>query len=112
MDGHEDRWWVLDNGMLPTEGEFPFGDHTISLVDEEAGGIVAYFNSLELANEYVAEKNKKQEICASVKFVAADVQSVNDELSDEEAEEFLENNYKRIQDRLCELGHSIIEDLM
>jgi hypothetical protein len=55
------RWSSMDSGFLPNDGVFPFDVLTVGVVDEEQGGIVAYFNSQELADEFVKFKNDTQE---------------------------------------------------
>ena len=47
---------------------------------------------------------------ATVTFVFEEVQSLF-KLEDAEAETWLSENRKYIEERLCELGHQVIEDL-
>ena len=38
------RYWIDDN-----PDEKPFGEHTLGIVDEDAGGVIAYVGTEELA---------------------------------------------------------------
>ena len=49
---------------------------------------------------------------ATVTWTAYDVQSLKPDWAVEKCEEFLEDNARRIQDRLIELGWEVIEDLL
>lgn len=49
---------------------------------------------------------------AKVEWTAEDVQTLREDMSTEEAESFLQNNQKHIQDRLVELGWEVIETLL
>lgn len=49
---------------------------------------------------------------AKVIWTAGDVQTLRPDLSDTEAENFLERNQKHIQERLVELGWDVIETLI
>lgn len=49
---------------------------------------------------------------ARVVWTPGDVQSIQPDLTDAEAEAFLDNNEKHIRDRLIELGHDVIRDLL
>jgi hypothetical protein len=49
---------------------------------------------------------------ATVTWTAYDVQSLRPSWTLEKAEEFLESNDRRIQDRLIELGWGVIEELI
>lgn len=49
---------------------------------------------------------------AKVVWSPEDIQSINPDMTYDEAEEWLQNNAKHIQSRLIELGHQVIEDLM
>ncbi len=42
------RYWIDDNPL-----ERPFGEHTVALVDEEAGGVVAYVNDYARALSFL-----------------------------------------------------------
>tara|TARA_Y100000310_G_scaffold209426_1_gene210059 strand:- start:13429 stop:13641 length:213 start_codon:yes stop_codon:yes gene_type:complete len=41
-DSDEERYWV-DENPCPETNKLPFGDASIALVDEKAGGIIAWF---------------------------------------------------------------------
>ena len=45
----DERFWIDDNPIKK-----PFGENTCGLVDEEKGGVIAYFGSLELAQSALA----------------------------------------------------------
>lgn len=49
---------------------------------------------------------------ATVRWVAADVQSAAPHLTEEEAESFLADNERVIQDRMVEVGNEAIADLL
>lgn len=49
---------------------------------------------------------------ATVTWTAEDVQTLRPSWTTEKSEEFLENNARRIQDRLIELGWEVIETLL
>ena len=55
---------------------------------------------------------KKRKTYAEVEWTPEDVRSLNNNLSLSEAEEWLIDNEKSIQDRLTELGWNVIEDLL
>lgn len=50
------RFWIDSD-----PSEKPFGEHTIGVVDEELGGIFAYFNNLVAADEYCSTLNAERE---------------------------------------------------
>ncbi|KKK75286.1 hypothetical protein LCGC14_2875240 [marine sediment metagenome] len=43
------RYWVDDNILVP----HPYGDNTLGIVDEHAGGIVAYVGNVKLAIQLI-----------------------------------------------------------
>lgn len=50
---------------------------------------------------------------AKVAWTASDLDELTpSNWSDDQKEEWLANNASRIQQRLCELGHQVIEDLL
>lgn len=49
---------------------------------------------------------------ATVTWTAEDVQSLRPDWTTDKCEEFLEDNERRIQDRLIELGWEVIETLL
>lgn len=49
---------------------------------------------------------------AKVVWTANDIQTLKEDWSDTECEEWLQNNQKHIQSRLVELGWQVIEDLL
>jgi hypothetical protein len=49
---------------------------------------------------------------ATVSWMAGDVQSLKPSWSLEQCEQWLEGNYKYIQDRLVEVGNEVIETLL
>lgn len=49
---------------------------------------------------------------AKVEWTAEDIQTLREDWTTEQAEEFLQNNQKYIQDRLVELGWEVIESLL
>jgi len=58
------------------------------------------------------DKNAHTEILtkASCTFVVEDVLSMFD-VTEDEAEEFLSNNRKHLQERMCELGWQVLEGM-
>jgi len=48
MEIENDRYWIDDNPL-----EKPFGIKTVGLVDENEGGVVAYFNTTWQAENYL-----------------------------------------------------------
>ena len=55
---------------------------------------------------------QSEEVCASIKFVAEDVQSVNADISIEDAEKFMKKYHVKIQDHLGTEGHAVIDELL
>jgi hypothetical protein len=51
------RYWILDT---EDEAITVFGEHTVSIVDEESGGIIAYVHS-DNAQRIVDALNSKRE---------------------------------------------------
>lgn len=49
---------------------------------------------------------------AKVEWTAEDIQTLREDMTVAEAEEFLQSNQKHIQDRLVELGWEVIESLL
>lgn len=49
---------------------------------------------------------------AKVEWTADDIKTLREDWTTEQAEEFLQNNQRRIQDRLVELGWEVIETLL
>lgn len=49
---------------------------------------------------------------AKVEWTAEDIKTLREDWTTEQAEEFLQNNQRRIQDRLVELGWEVIETLL
>jgi hypothetical protein len=49
---------------------------------------------------------------ATVTWTAEDIQTLRPDWTTERSEEFLEDNERRIQDRLTELGWEVIETLL
>jgi hypothetical protein len=49
---------------------------------------------------------------AKVEWTAEDIKTLREDWTTEQAEEFLQNNQRRIQDRLVELGWDVIETLI
>jgi hypothetical protein len=49
---------------------------------------------------------------ATVTWTAEDIQTLRPDWTTERSEEFLEDNERRIQDRLTELGWEVIENLL
>lgn len=53
-----------------------------------------------------------KEFYAEVRWTIEDVKAVRPQMTDDECHDWLVNNEKYIRDRLVELGHEVIEDLM
>lgn len=49
---------------------------------------------------------------AKVEWTVEDIKTLREDWTAEQAEEFLQNNQRRIQDRLVELGWEVIETLL
>lgn len=49
---------------------------------------------------------------AKAEWTAEDVQTLREDMTESEAEEFLQSNQKYIQDRPVELGWEVIESLL
>jgi hypothetical protein len=59
----DSRFWMFSDFE-----KGPFGDATIAVVDEESGGIVAYFCDISAASDYVNHRNEMhdQVLCGKV----------------------------------------------
>lgn len=51
------RFWILNQDQSNSVVALPFGDPTLTIVDEDAGGIVAYVNDYMMANMIVNALN-------------------------------------------------------
>lgn len=63
-----------------------------------------------MADTAKEETSSEETVKATVTFVAEDVQTLF-KLTKDEADEWLFNNGRRIEDRMCELGWGVIETL-
>jgi hypothetical protein len=85
-------------------------------VDEFGGGSVAVMPNGDIyfagSHNDALQKAKEDHQFGKVVWTAEDIQSLRENMTDEEAEEFLKKNQNRIQDRLVELGWDIIETLL
>lgn len=52
-----ERYWIDDNPI-----EHPFGKYTVAVVDELAGGVIAYFNNIKSAQQFINGCIKRNEM--------------------------------------------------
>lgn len=54
---HVDKWSTADAEETAGVSPAPFGDFTWRVIDDEIGGVIAYFNNVSDANHFVSTEN-------------------------------------------------------
>lgn len=57
MGVYVENWSMADADETHGDSPAPFGDHTWRVIDDEVGGVIAYFNNETDANHFVSAES-------------------------------------------------------